>query len=329
MYDPVNNKTSITMSFAYGPMANPSFGSICVDDPAFDGVNFFELSAKKTVSCFNELFIGDLAFLAMLIGMNNSSGNHCLMCMLKGSEFNCPTNVVNHRTKASLVQCLEEYMVLCSSTTRKGPPNYKGVNGAGLLDIDPQRIIIPVLHCPMGLVDKILEAFKQWVNLEVEDFHDHETEAMRSLYKLAKQQHEVAKDAHVLAQQFANANPELPHARALEKEADKARKAAKKAESKAKEAYDDKVQQHNAKTNSLNQQFECVFRDNGVKREHYHGGKFNGVNCICIMEASTKIVMGNEESRASFNAVFCRRLPLLRKNMSVPIATSTTGSLVF
>jgi hypothetical protein len=296
--DPTTNVTSILMSFAYGEeAATLSFGSICVDDPVFLGVPYFQLTAKITVSCFNELFIGDLAFLAMLIRMNNSSGNHCLMCTLKGNEFNCDHGtILNPRTKESLVECLEQFMILNSHPTRKGPANYKGINGPGLWDIDPQRIVIPILHCPMGLVDKILESFKQWVNLEVEDFKDVETDAVRSLYKIAKQQHASTKAAHLQAQQFAISNPHLPEAKALEKAADKARILAKKAESKAKERYDDQVQQHNAKKTSLNQQFESTFRNNGVKREHYHGGKFNGVNCIRIMEKSRELVLGTDDS---------------------------------
>jgi hypothetical protein len=62
---------------------------------------------------------------------------------------------MNHRTKESLVECLERFMLLTSNPTRKGPANYKAANGPGLWDIDPQRIVLPILHCPMhmGLVD--------------------------------------------------------------------------------------------------------------------------------------------------------------------------------
>jgi hypothetical protein len=59
-----------------------------------------------------------------------------------------------------------------------------------------QRIIIPILHCPMGLIDKVLESFKHWVNLEVENFNDATMEAIRSIYLFAKQQHAAAIQAH-------------------------------------------------------------------------------------------------------------------------------------
>jgi hypothetical protein len=293
-----DQSASSSMTFAFGDTGTePQFGSVVLDDPVFADVPFFELGAKVVISSFNELFIGDLAFLAMLIGMNNSSGAHCLMCLSKGADFNCPhaDTMAQLRTKASLVECLEKYMLLWSDPSKKGPPNYKGVNCSGLLDIDPQRIIIPILHCPMGLIDKVLESFKHWVNLEVEDFGDNELEAIRSIYKIAKQQHESAIDAHKQAQALALANPTYAQAKVMEKDTDKARLKARKAEAKAKEVYDEQVQRHNAKKSSLNQQFEEVYRYNGVKREHYHGGKFNGVNCIRIMSRSQEIVLGQDD----------------------------------
>jgi hypothetical protein len=140
-----------------------------------------------TISKFNECFIGDLAFLAMLLGMKNSSGDHCLVCKKKGKEFNCiHTAESTKRTKATLESCLAEFMHL-KAAPNKMPPNYKGVNCTGLWDIDPQRIMVPILHCPMGLIDKVLESFKLWINLQVEDFHNDDTESVRRLLFLRKQ----------------------------------------------------------------------------------------------------------------------------------------------
>jgi hypothetical protein len=86
-----SDKEILRMTFSHGTAA--TFGSIDIDDPVFLGVQFFELEAKVVNNEFNKLFIGNLAFLAMLIGMNHSAGDHCLMCALKGSEFNCIATV--------------------------------------------------------------------------------------------------------------------------------------------------------------------------------------------------------------------------------------------
>jgi hypothetical protein len=251
------NNVCPMMTFSYGG-ATSTFGSVNVDNPIFTGIPYFELGAKVIISEFNEFFIGDLAFLAMLIGMNHSSGSHCLMCMMKGSEFNFEHDL-ELRTRGKLVECLEQYMLMASHPTQKAPPNYMGVNAPGLWDINPPQIIIPILHCPMGLVDKVLESFKQWVNLDVEDFTDIDTEAAQSVYHLAKQQHQAAIVAHLQAQEVGSGNPTNQMAKAMEGEANKARIKAKQAESKAKERYDEKCQRHNAKKSSLNQKFKSVF----------------------------------------------------------------------
>jgi hypothetical protein len=292
-----SEETRTTMTYSFGDTQQQQcFGSITIDDPVFEGVPYFELAARVVISAFNELFIGDLAFLAMLIGMNNSSGQHCLICMMKKRQFNCEHTQLTPRTKESLAECLERYMMLVDDTSKRPPPNYNGVNAKGLWDIDPQCIVIPILHCPMGLVDKCIESFKHWVNFEVEDFKDADTESSRSVYKLRKQQHQSAIQAHQQALELLQRNPRHPQAKAMEDQANKARKKASKAETQAKKDYDEQMKRHNAKRSSLNQQFETIYRANGIKREHYHGGKFNGVNCIRIMERTQDIFLGKQDA---------------------------------
>ena len=249
-------------------------------------------ASNFVISSFNELFIGDLAFLAMLIGMNHSAGSHCLMCLMKASEFNSTSNELNLRTKQSVAASLEKYKKLVEEKA-KPPPNYNGVNEDGLWDIDPQRILIPILHCPMGLVDKILELFKIWVNLAVENL---ESENARARFQLATQQHKAAVVAAEQARAFALLNPTLPEAKQRKKDTERVRIDAAKAATLASRPYDELMQLHNVKRASLNQKFEVIYRRNGVKREHYHGGKFNGVNCIRIMEKSRELFIGTLEA---------------------------------
>jgi hypothetical protein len=234
--------TTMTFAYYYGSSGDRlEFGSISLKEPLND-VPYFELATVMTVSRFNELFIGDLAFLAMLIGMNNSSGTHCLICMKSRAEFNCNHQSLVPRTKESLRECLEQYLLLVqNSTSAKPPANSKGVNSQGLLDVDPQRIVIPILHCPMGLVDKILELFKGWVNLDVENFRDEAMETKRSVYKLARIAHQQAITSHQQAKALAVANPGSAEAKSLENSANKARINAKKEVSKAGAQYEEQV----------------------------------------------------------------------------------------
>ena len=76
----------------------------------FDTNQFVSFRVKEVASNFNDLYVGDLAFLAMAIGMKNSSGAHCAHCLLKASEFNVDMQLPNDaRTKASLRTCLNEH----------------------------------------------------------------------------------------------------------------------------------------------------------------------------------------------------------------------------
>ena len=85
--------------------------------------------------------------------------------------------------------------------------NCKGVNCEGLLDMDPCRIIVPILHCPMGLVDKILKSFVSWINKEVENFNDPNMEALCEMYLMKEQQQKASTLSCTQASAFAWANP--------------------------------------------------------------------------------------------------------------------------
>jgi hypothetical protein len=148
------DNTRSIMTYSYGDN-DASQRTIVLEDP-FEGVEFFHLDAKVVVSCFNQLYIGDLAFLALLLGMNHSSGAWCLLCKLLGAQFNPGPDKAppQARTKETLKECLAKFVERCQKCKDKNlkekPTNEKGVNCSGLLDIDPERIIVPILHCPFG-----------------------------------------------------------------------------------------------------------------------------------------------------------------------------------
>jgi len=77
-----------------------------------------------------------------------------------------------------------------------------GVNTIGLLDIDPQRIIVPILHCPIGLVDKVLQVFKAWTTCEAERLPE-ESENTRLACKNAAAMHQLSVSTALAAKQLA------------------------------------------------------------------------------------------------------------------------------
>jgi hypothetical protein len=63
------------------------------------------------------------------------------------------------------------------------------------------------------------------------------------------------------------------------------------------------MQRRDVKKPSLNLQFDEFRRANGVKRELYHSGKFDGVNCIRIIWNSTAIILGSPNTPGSLHLV--------------------------
>ena len=239
-----------------------------------------DLRVSTIVSNFHDLCVGDLAFLAMVIGVNNSAGHCCVHCQKGSKGFNCDQTQPQHmRTKASLANCLNKHNA--RRMTNKGTRNHLGVNNIGLLDVDPQRIIVPILHCPMGLVDKVLETFKLW-SISVESLPD-ESNQIREAHHNTQAAWTAAvaleNEAKILNEQQRTANSAT-----LLRDATETRGEAKAAERKAKLVYDEMVKRHNSRLFSLSQSFDTVLRSNNTKKEHCHGGKCNGVNCVRIVD---------------------------------------------
>ena len=129
---------------------------------------------------------------------------------------------------------------------------------------------------------------------------DESTEAARIAYKLAKVQHQLAVESHLKLDALLKTSPNNADVKVAEAAAKKARTVASKEASKTKASLDDKLQRHNARNSSLSQKFEAIYKKNGITREHYHGGKFNGVNCIRIMEKAKEIFLGDDNKKGGF-----------------------------
>ena len=247
-----------------------------------DAASFDDFRVTVVISNFHDLYVGDLAFLCMAVGMNHSDGAHCAHCTTKARDFNVQQIEADQiRTRASLTPCLIEFNR--QKERRKDVRNYKGVNCVGLLDIDPQRIIVPVLHCPMGLVDKVLAHFKAWTIYDVEKLPET-SDAMRQTYRRAIEEVATAVQQEEEGRRLDNLAGHTAESMALFRLATAARMAANKVETKAKKQFDDMVKKHNSRLFSLAQNFDEIFRSHNIKKEHYHGGKYNGVNCIRIMD---------------------------------------------
>jgi hypothetical protein len=56
---------------------------------------------------------------------------------------------------------------------------------------------------------------------------------------------------------------------------------------KAKKKFDKMISSHCRQADSFTSKLEATYQLLGISREYYHGGNFNGVNCIRIMNKKT------------------------------------------
>jgi hypothetical protein len=114
---------------------------------------------RVVVSNFYDVYIGDIAFLTTILGMESSEACWCLLCYSGTNIFNCDSEdcVSKQRTVQNMYACLLKY--LHKSRTSTSLKNIDGVNNSPLVPADVTKVIVPILHCPMGLVDKLIQAF--------------------------------------------------------------------------------------------------------------------------------------------------------------------------
>jgi hypothetical protein len=99
--------------------------------------------------------IGDLKWLAMLLGMENYSGDWCIHCILKQAQWQaCDHDKGEKRTLKSINDTVDKYNITDSTKTTT---KHKGVMGRPLLgDLVPLlHFIIPLLHKWMGIFNDI------------------------------------------------------------------------------------------------------------------------------------------------------------------------------
>jgi hypothetical protein len=59
------------------------------------------------------------------------------------------------------------------SRRNKSEKNVKGVNNPSLFEeMEPDHVLVPILHCLMGIVDKFLETLITWIYLKVLKIED-------------------------------------------------------------------------------------------------------------------------------------------------------------
>jgi hypothetical protein len=146
------------MQFCVDGKPDPVIIDFLPDSPT-TRVQLWNLRVKRVASNFCDFCIGDIAFLATVLGMESSEACHCLLRASGTDQFNCDLEdcMSKQRTVQNMCACLLK--CLHKSRTSTSLKNVDGVNNFPLVPADFTKVIVPILHCPMGLVDKLLTSF--------------------------------------------------------------------------------------------------------------------------------------------------------------------------
>eukprot|EP00956_Cyclotella_meneghiniana_P020018 scaffold34890_cov54-Cyclotella_meneghiniana.AAC.2 len=107
--------------------------------------------------------IGDLKWLAMLLGMENHSGIWCIKCLLTKALMQLQDHDKGEeRTIQSIIDFVNHYSI---DDNTPSDPKYKGVMGKPLWDFIPiKNYILPLLHMWMGIFNDVDEWFLDQVD---------------------------------------------------------------------------------------------------------------------------------------------------------------------
>jgi hypothetical protein len=80
-----------------------------VDVDLWEDSSCWNLLVTKVMSKWNDLHVGDLALLALCLGMVSSDCHHCIFCEWNGRTFNCDCHAEEQRTNAKILECQLEF----------------------------------------------------------------------------------------------------------------------------------------------------------------------------------------------------------------------------
>lgn len=131
-----------------------------------------------STSLWINIFVtGDLAFQAMVLGREDMSGQHCLMCQLSRSQFiNKAHPAGSPWTYTKLKCCGEE---AAKQTRKKHVHGVKQEPWWPFLNFDHH--VVPLLHCEIGIGNNLLDKFCHVVNAFIESKSNEEIKIMREL----------------------------------------------------------------------------------------------------------------------------------------------------
>ena len=196
-------------------------------------------------------------------------------------HFNCDFEDCSSKQRAvqnAPAHLTERSQELRTSVSLK---NVEGVNNSPLVPADVTKVIVPTLHCPMGLVDKLIMSFLDcvWQKVLLSP-HLMMTWCGKSFKKQAC-------NLHLWLHFFSQRKPCMMNPKHHQKTKKKSKgfkqeknKAVMEERASANKAREKMICLHSTKAGSFTTRLEATHRAPGASCECCHGGKFSGVNCI-------------------------------------------------
>jgi hypothetical protein len=239
-------------------------------------LHIWQYKYKKIVSNFYDLYFADTALLSTLLGMEGAEGSRCLGCGITNANYgqhNCADNLLSIDYLESLLD-----LVLSQRQGKKYPR---------MLPITPQKMVIAVMHCEMGLVNKAIVFYLLWVVQNVLLF-EKKDEAIVEAFIIAEENLSTALEDQKEARDRLAQNPSEEN-KNLEREATERKVQAVSDRAAANREYEKLVSQLKRKQGSFYYEMELILKALEVVREYYHGGEFNGVACIRILQKCNEL----------------------------------------
>jgi hypothetical protein len=125
---------------------------------------------------------GDLAYFAAILGKVNMAGGWCTWCQLSPKEWS-PTE--HDKGELWTLTAMEEVRTsITLGVTTDTSANRKGCVDAPLRTWVPiDSYILPILHTEIGIGNRLLKSFLDWVDLRIENVPDNEIEARYGVYE--------------------------------------------------------------------------------------------------------------------------------------------------
>jgi hypothetical protein len=212
--------------------------------------------------------------------MEGSKAYYCLLCAagaILGFNREWEDCLEKKRTTENMTAALLLYL-LQKSATSCSIKNIDGVNSKRMIPLDVTKVIVPNLHCPMGLVDKLLKSFTDYVWKEAlllppEDGSirkqmqaiDQQLTSSKILLQLKRESSKSKKDAY---SELKTPTHEEGHKRAQEEEskAQAEKNKAVRERARAKKAFEKMISSHCRQADSFTFKLEATYR----LREYYH-----------------------------------------------------------